>query len=101
MAVFLVPDPKKTSKVDFGDSFERYIGNFYEGVPTSDFIGSIKELNSLREGTCDRSPDKHETGLDLIVRYYDQLQAIEAKLPIAEDKVGLGVGHTQRRVFER
>ena len=87
MAVFLVPEAKKTSKVDFSSPFERYIGNFYEGVPTSDFIGSIRELNTLREGTCDRTPDRHETGLDLIVRYYDQLQAIETKLPIAEDKV--------------
>lgn len=87
MAVFLVPDAKKTSKVDFRRPVESYIANTYDNVQTSDFIGSVRELNTLREGTCDRSPDKHDTGLDLIVRYYDQLQAVETKLPIAENKV--------------
>lgn len=88
MAVFLVPDAKKTSKVDFRRPIESYIGNTYDNVQTSDFIGSVRELSTLREGTCERSPDKHDTGLDLILRYYDQLQAIETKLPIAENKVG-------------
>lgn len=102
MAVFLVPDAKKTSKVDFRRPIESYIGNTYENVQTSDFIGSVRELNTLREGTCERSPDKHDTGLDLILRYYDQLQAIETKLPIAENKVGcshwsVDAGHRVRQ----
>ena len=91
MATFLVPDAKKTSKVDFKRPIESYIGNTCDNVQTSDFIGSVRELNTLREGTCERSPDKHDTGLDLILRYYDQLQAIETKLPIAENKVGFSV----------
>lgn len=100
MAVFLVPDAKKTSKVDFRRPVESYIANTYDNVQTSDFVGSIRELNTLREGTCDRSPDKHDTGLDLIVRYYDQLQAVETKLPIAENKVSLYTGTAIRRVCQ-
>ena len=87
MACFLVPEAKKTQRVDFSRPLESYIGNTYDNIQPSDFIGSVKELGTLREGTCERSPDKHEAGIDLIVRYYSQLEAIESKLPIAEDKV--------------
>lgn len=34
-----------------------------------------------------RTPDKHETGLELIQRYYDQLCSMESKLPISEEQI--------------
>ena len=66
---YLLAVPSKSTKsVDFQDKFPRFIGNNYDDEP-SKFIDAIKELTSLREATVVKSPDKHETGLDLIIRY--------------------------------
>ncbi|XP_064396654.1 programmed cell death 6-interacting protein-like isoform X2 [Halichondria panicea] len=77
---------KSTKSVDFSQAFLRFIGNNYEDTP-SRYNEPIKEFQTLRESTVVRSPDKHETGLDLIARYYDQLCAIESKLPVSEGQI--------------
>ena len=58
---------KSTKSVDYQDKFPRFIANNYDDEP-SKFMDAIKELNSLREATVVKTPDKHETGLDLIIR---------------------------------
>jgi len=58
---------KSTKSVDFMRPFTRFIGNNYDDQP-SKYHEAISELNGLRESTVVRSPDKHETGLDLITR---------------------------------
>ena len=64
----LAVPPKGTKSVDFQDKFPRFIANNYDDEP-SKFIDAIKELNGLRDATVVKTPDKHETGLDLIIRY--------------------------------
>ncbi len=59
--------PKATKSVDFQDKFPRFIANNYDD-DASKFMDAIKELNGLREATVVKTPDKHETGLDLIIR---------------------------------
>ena len=71
-AQFLVSVPAKATKpVDFTDKFPRFIANNYDDDP-SNFREAIKELNVLRESTVIKSPDRHETGLDLIIRYTER-----------------------------
>lgn len=58
---------KSTKSVDFQEKFLRFIEQNYDEKPSS-FSDAIKELNGLREACVVKSPDRHETGLDLIVR---------------------------------
>lgn len=61
-----------------------YIESIYE--TSKDYNSEVKEavaeLNKLRNRTCMQPLDKHQGALDLLTRYYDQLVAIENKLPI-------------------
>lgn len=63
----LAVPPKATKSVDFAQQFSRFIVNNYDDTPAK-YQEAISELNSLRESTVVRIPDKHETGLDLITR---------------------------------
>lgn len=58
---------KSTKSIDFSQAFLRFIGNNYDDSPGT-YREAIKEFQSLRDSTVVRSPDKHETGLDLILR---------------------------------
>lgn len=64
---FLSVPSKATKGVDFDKSFLRFIGNNYDDTP-SRYAESVKEFSMLRESTVIKTPDKHETGLDLITR---------------------------------
>lgn len=62
----LAVPPKQTKSVDFS-SFLRFIGNNYDDTP-SRYADAVSEFTGLRESTVVRTPDKHETGLELIQR---------------------------------
>ena len=63
----LAVPPKATKSVDVNSVFLRFIGNNYDDTP-SRYSDAVSEFASLRESTVVRTPDKHETGLDLITR---------------------------------
>ena len=71
-ATFLAPAPKRTQPVDFSAPLLRFISNHYDANP-ADYKDAVSELNSLREATVVRTPDKHEAGFDLICRYVQLL----------------------------
>jgi programmed cell death 6-interacting protein len=88
-AQYLLAVPAKATKsVDFVSPFNRFVANNYDEQP-SRYQDAISEFQGLREATVVKSPDRHETGLDLITRYYDQLSAMENKLPIAEGQISI------------
>jgi len=64
---FLAVPSKSTKAVEFSQAFLRFIGNNYDDTP-SRYSEPIKEFQSLRDSTVVRVPDRHETGLDLILR---------------------------------
>ena len=68
---FLAVPSKSTKGVEFGPPFSRFIGSTYEDAP-SKYHEPIREFAGLRESTVVRSPDKHETGLDLITRWRER-----------------------------
>ena len=67
-AQYLLAVPSKATKsVDFTGPLNRFVANNYDDQP-SRYQDAISEFQGLREATVIRSPDKHETGLDLITR---------------------------------
>ena len=67
-AQYLLAVPAKPTKsVDFATPFNRFVAHNYDDQP-SRYQDAITEFQGLREATVVRSPDRHETGLDLITR---------------------------------
>lgn len=64
---FLQVPSKSTKSVEFEKSFLRFIANNYDDTP-SRYGECIRDFSMLRDSTVFKSPDKHETGLDLITR---------------------------------
>ena len=54
--------------MDLSTPILRFISNHYD-AGSAEYREAVSELNSLREATVVRTPDKHEAGLDLICRY--------------------------------
>lgn len=64
----LTVPPKGTKSVDFQDKLSRFIAQNYDEDQPSKFFEAIKELSSLRDSCVVKTPDLHETGLDLMLR---------------------------------
>lgn len=47
----------------------------------SNYNEALAELNKLRMNATWRTLDKHESSLDIMYRYYDQLTSLESKVP--------------------
>uniref|UniRef100_A0A1I8B0H6 BRO1 domain-containing protein n=1 Tax=Meloidogyne hapla TaxID=6305 RepID=A0A1I8B0H6_MELHA len=80
---FLLPF-KTTKEVDIYKPLKTYIDSLSElseDVKSEANYGLI-ELNRLRKKACCQPLDKHQSSLDVITRYYDQLGAFQSKLPI-------------------
>ncbi|CAD6194090.1 unnamed protein product [Caenorhabditis auriculariae] len=82
---FLCVPLKSTNEVDLVKPLTTYIDTVYN---TSDdnraeVTEAVQELNKLRSKACCQPLDKHQSALDVITRYYDQLVAIENKIVIS------------------
>lgn len=64
----LTVPPKGTKSVEFHEKISRFIAQNYEEEQPSKFHEAIKELTGLRDACVVKSPDRHETGLDLMCR---------------------------------
>lgn len=89
MNSFLQVPLKKTQSVDFVKPLSSYIKNTFSAEVLNENKDSLAELNQLRGNAVVKSLDKHETSLETLQRYYDQLVTMEAKLPITEDQIRL------------
>ncbi|GMT17146.1 hypothetical protein PFISCL1PPCAC_8443 [Pristionchus fissidentatus] len=85
MSGFIFIPLKKTSEVDLIKPFTTYINTVYETKEDdkAEIEDAVQELNKLRTKACCQPLDKHQSGLDLLTRYYDQLVAIEGKIIIS------------------
>ncbi|XP_061411121.1 programmed cell death 6-interacting protein isoform X1 [Lethenteron reissneri] len=97
MATFVTVPLKKSYELDVAKPLSRFILDTYG--PGHDFAKSLEELNALRRSAACRPLDKHEASLDLLERYYDQLCAIEPKLPINEGQNP--INFTWRDAFDK
>ncbi|XP_074652220.1 programmed cell death 6-interacting protein-like isoform X2 [Tubulanus polymorphus] len=86
-AVYLSVPAKSTIEVDFAKPLQKFITTTFANVAAENYEQSLVEFNKLRSQVINKLADKHESTLDVLNRYYDQLAAIESKLPIAENQI--------------
>ncbi|CAI5445332.1 unnamed protein product [Caenorhabditis angaria] len=82
---FIIVPQKSTNEVDLVKPLTTYIDSVYN---TSDdnkaeISEAVQELNKLRSKACCQPLDRHQSALDVVTRYYDQLVAIENKIIIS------------------
>ncbi|CAL1536222.1 unnamed protein product [Lymnaea stagnalis] len=87
MASFISVPLKKTYEIDFVKPLRTFIQNTFTQANPDDYHQALSEFNKLRNAMITKSLDKHESALEVLYRYYDQLVAIENKLPIAENQI--------------
>ncbi|MBN3323882.1 PDC6I protein, partial [Atractosteus spatula] len=90
MASFISVPLKKSSEVDLVKPLSKFISSTYSaGEEQAEYIRGVDELNKLRKTALGRPLDKHESSLEILLRYYDQLCAIEPKFPFSENQLCL------------
>ncbi|KAM6899695.1 programmed cell death 6-interacting protein isoform 2-T2 [Xenentodon cancila] len=90
MATFISVPLKKSSEVDLVKPLSKYVTATYPaGDEQGEYLRAVEELNKLRRGALGRPLDKHESSLEILLRYYDQLSAVEAKFPFSENQLCL------------
>lgn len=90
MATFVSVPLKKSSEVDLFKPLSKFISATYpSGEIQAEYCRAAEELNKLRKIAVGRSLDKHESSLETLLRYYDQLCSIEAKFPFSENQLCL------------
>ncbi|XP_048848676.1 programmed cell death 6-interacting protein isoform X2 [Brienomyrus brachyistius] len=90
MATFISVPLKKSSDVDLVKPLSKFITATYPaGEDQAEYLRAVEELNKLRKNALNRPLDKHESSLEILMRYYDQLSAIEPKFPFSENQLCL------------
>lgn len=90
MATFISVPLKKSSEVDLVKPLSKFIQNTYPaGEEQAEYCRAVDELNKLRRSAVGRPLDKHESSLEIVMRYYDQLSSIEPKFPFSEGQLCL------------
>lgn len=75
---------KKASDVDVLKPLKNIITSRYQSTDQESYIGAVNEFSKLRSNAVARSLDYHESSLDILYRYYDQIVALESKIPASE-----------------
>ncbi|XP_047461095.1 programmed cell death 6-interacting protein isoform X2 [Mugil cephalus] len=90
MATFISVPLKKSSEVELVKPLSKFVTATYPaGEEQGEYIRAVEELNKLRKNALGRPLDKHESSLEIILRYYDQLCAVEPKFPFSENQLCL------------
>ncbi|KAL0962072.1 hypothetical protein UPYG_G00335340 [Umbra pygmaea] len=90
MATFISVPLKKSSEVDLVKPLSKFVTATYPaGEEQVEYLRSVEELNKLRKSALGRPLDKHESSLEVLLRYYDQLCAVEPKFPFSENQLCL------------
>ncbi|XP_071789061.1 programmed cell death 6-interacting protein-like isoform X4 [Asterias amurensis] len=84
MATMLAVPLKNSAELDLVRPLKNFIKNTFGDEGSDDYSSQLDELHRLRNNAVCRKLDKHNTSLETLARYYDQLKAIENKLPISE-----------------
>jgi programmed cell death 6-interacting protein len=84
MVNFISIPLKSTTEVDLSKPLKTYVDSLLDVKSDlkTELHEGIIELNKLRNKACVQPLDKHQSSLDVLTRYYDQLCVIENKLPM-------------------
>uniref|UniRef100_A0A3Q3K343 Programmed cell death 6-interacting protein n=1 Tax=Monopterus albus TaxID=43700 RepID=A0A3Q3K343_MONAL len=90
MAAFISVPLKKSSEVDLVKPLSKFVTATYTaGEEQGEYVRAVEELNKLRRNAVGRPLDKHDSSLEILLRYYDQLCAVEPKFPFSENQLCL------------
>ncbi|XP_076063979.1 programmed cell death 6-interacting protein-like protein AliX [Oratosquilla oratoria] len=78
---------KKASDVDVLKPLKNLITSRYQTHEQESYISSINEFAKLRSNAVCRTLDYHESSLETLYRYYDQIVAVETKIPASEVQI--------------
>ncbi|KAK2160065.1 hypothetical protein LSH36_141g09036 [Paralvinella palmiformis] len=87
MATFLAVPVKRTWEVDLVSPLRAFISMTFANASPEEFMPGLTEIHRLRNNMINKSVDKHESALDVLYRYHDQLVSLEAKVPMTENGV--------------
>lgn len=87
MATFIGVPLKKASETDLVKPLRNFIENTFSNAEPNDYNTALNEFNKLRNSMIAKSVDRHESALEVLLRYYDQLVTIENKLPVSENQI--------------
>ncbi|GLV31978.1 ALG-2 interacting protein X [Carabus blaptoides fortunei] len=88
MAELIAIPLKKPSEVDIVKPLKNLIQSTYSTADKpEDYSDAINELSKLRNNAIWRAFEKYESSLELIYSYYDQLCALEGKIPAHEVQI--------------
>eukprot|EP00055_Hartaetosiga_balthica_P014972 m.85484 g.85484 ORF g.85484 m.85484 type:complete len:832 (+) comp8744_c0_seq1:75-2570(+) len=78
---FVSVDPKKASKVDFMKPLLDFIGREFGEEPEG-FSDALNGLMEMRDSCIIKLPEKHESGLRAVMKYYGTLQCLLRRFPL-------------------
>jgi len=78
---------KRTDSVDFKKPLEKFIKNTFSAEAVTENEDAIAELTKLRNTCVMQTLEKHESALEPLLRYYDQLESMEGKFPVSESQI--------------
>ncbi|PNF20765.1 Programmed cell death 6-interacting protein [Cryptotermes secundus] len=88
MAEVLAVPLKKPSEVDIVKPLKNLISSSYSTTDNpQDYGEAINEFNKLRTNAIWRVFEKYESSLEIVYSYYDQLCALEGKIPSHEVQI--------------
>ncbi|ROT76243.1 ALG-2 interacting protein x [Penaeus vannamei] len=86
LETFGVPQ-KKASDIEILKPLKNLITSRYQTAEQESYIGAINELAKLRTNAVAKNLECHESSLDVVYRYYDQIVALESKIPASEIQI--------------
>nr|ABG82044.1 ALG-2 interacting protein x [Penaeus monodon] len=86
LETFGVPQ-KKASDIEILKPLKNLITSRYQTAEQDSYIGAINELAKLRTNAVAKNLECHESSLDVVYRYYDQIVALESKIPPSEIQI--------------
>lgn len=82
MAGYIAIPLKKTSEVDVVKPLTAVFSGLYTGQDErQEYSAALQSLNSMRKNATWKTLDKHQSSVDAIASYYDQLISLESKIP--------------------
>lgn len=70
MAAFISVPLKKSSEVDLVKPLSKFVTATYpSGEEQAEYLRAVEELNKLRKSALGRPLDKHESSLEVLLRY--------------------------------
>lgn len=88
MAGYIAIPLKKTSEVDLIKPLTQVFSSLYTGKDEQqEYQAALQTLNSMRKNATWRTLDKHQSSVDAMSTYYDQLVSLESKVPVHDVQI--------------